>query len=52
MKKFIRDEVKLLHPNTVLVDAGYIWAKMLRALIRRDNNKDIKIMYGHFIKEF
>lgn len=52
MKKFIHDEVKLLHPNSVLVDVGYVWAKMLRALIRRENNKDIKIMYGHFVKEF
>lgn len=52
MKKFIQDEVRLLHPNNVLVDVGYIWAKLLRAIIRRQTNADIKVMYANFIKEF
>lgn len=36
----------------MLVDVGYIWAKLLRTLIRRNSNQDIKDIYGHFIKEF
>lgn len=44
--------MKLLHPNPVLVDVGYIWAKLLRTLNRRQNNQDLKKIYEHFIKEF